>query len=115
MVLVTTADGSTNIKGMSYDALKGGQSRKAARELKKTLAEVNVLGEAPKAAEDDTPVAAEDSKVEEWTNTDGKTIKAAVKSLDDTRVQFEMENGKSVWYPIDKLSSESQERLLNKQ
>jgi hypothetical protein len=105
MVFVTTADGSKGIDAIPYAILKE-DTRKAARTLRKTLEGVDVVGESPKEEE-----AEEEINVQDWTNTDGKTITASVNSLEDTRVQFQLENGKLVWYPIEKLSEESQELL----
>jgi len=42
-----------------------------------------------------------------WTNSDGKSITAAVKSADATSVTFIMASGKEVVYPLTKLSEES--------
>jgi thiol-disulfide isomerase/thioredoxin len=42
-----------------------------------------------------------------WTNSDGQSITAAVKSADATTVTFIMANGKVVAYPLTKLSEES--------
>ena len=42
-----------------------------------------------------------------WTNSDGKTIQAAVVKADQTSVTFLMANGKSMAYPLDKLAAES--------
>ncbi len=42
-----------------------------------------------------------------WTNSDSKTIQAAVVKADETNVTFLMANGKSIAYPLDKLSDES--------
>ncbi len=44
-----------------------------------------------------------------WTNIDGNTIKAAVKAADSSTVTFIMANGKSVDYPLEKLSEQSRE------
>lgn len=104
MVFVTTADGSKGLDAIPYAVLKN-DTRKAARNLKKTLAEVDVVGESPKEEE------AEEKNVQDWTNTDGITITASVNSIEDSRVQFQLENGKLVWYPIEKLSEDSQEKL----
>jgi len=43
----------------------------------------------------------------DWTNTDGHTITAAVKSASSSNVIFLMTNGKTVEYPLAKLSEES--------
>lgn len=42
-----------------------------------------------------------------WTNSDGKEIRAAVKSADAANVTFLMPTGKEVVYPLAKLSEES--------
>lgn len=44
-----------------------------------------------------------------WTNTEGQTIRAAVKKADESTVTFVMTNGKIVDYALEKLSAESQE------
>lgn len=46
-----------------------------------------------------------------WTNVEGKKIVAAVKSTTDTSVQFILNNGNSVDYPLAKLSEESREAI----
>ncbi len=46
-----------------------------------------------------------------WTNADGREIRAAVKSVDETSVTFQMSNGKDVVYPLEKLSKESREAI----
>ncbi len=46
-----------------------------------------------------------------WTNADGRKIRAAVKSVDETSVTFQMSNGKDVVYPLEKLSKESREAI----
>ena len=57
----------------------------------------------------DTPLVATRS----WTNTDGRVIRAAVKSVDDTSVTFLMDGGKEVKYPLDKLSAESRQLITD--
>ncbi|MCF7732363.1 MAG: TlpA family protein disulfide reductase [Akkermansiaceae bacterium] len=47
-----------------------------------------------------------------WTNAEGREIRAAVKSVDETKVAFLMTNGKLVSYPLEKLSEESRELIL---
>jgi hypothetical protein len=47
----------------------------------------------------------------EWTNATGGKIRAAVQAADDSKVTFLMPNGKSVEYPLEKLSEESQEAI----
>lgn len=106
MVFVTNSDGSQKIDAVSYSELKE-DARKEARETKKALTEITVVPE-------DTPSEANTTSTQElseWTNSEGKTIKARINAKEETRVQFEMQNGKLVWYPIEKLSAESQEIL----
>ena len=57
--------------------------------------------------EDAVPLIASRS----WTNADGREIRAAVKSVDETSVTFQMSNGKDVVYPLEKLSKESREAI----
>lgn len=47
----------------------------------------------------------------EWTNSEGKSITAAVKSVDLANVVFLMANGKEVTYPLDKLSEAAKKDL----
>ena len=46
-----------------------------------------------------------------WTNTQGQKITAAVKSADDTKVVFQLPNGKTVEYELTKLDDESRETI----
>lgn len=117
MVLVTTANGEREIEGISYDRLKE-DMRDTNRELKKKLETVDVLGTGEVPAEGETaegsgnaPAAAmkpegllSDSQV--WSNTDGKEITAAVKSVAAGTVVFVI-NGNEVPYPLSNLSPES--------
>ncbi|MCG8601982.1 MAG: hypothetical protein MI807_17705 [Verrucomicrobiales bacterium] len=117
MVLVTTADGEKSIQGISYDLLKS-DMRDARRNLEKKLKTVDVAGSS--AESEEPPAEAEATSTTEksgllaesqiWTNTDGKTITAAVKSVDGTNVVFVM-SGREVPYQIAKLSEESRSRI----
>jgi hypothetical protein len=49
--------------------------------------------------------------VREWTNTEGKTIRAALVARKAGVATLKLENGKTVDYPIDKLSEESKANL----
>ena len=107
MVFVTTADGSKGIQGISYDTLKKG-TRDANRDLRKMLKEnPELLGNAAPAEEKKSGHLAES---QEWTNTDGNKIVAAVHKVEGTMVHFLM-NGRMVKYPLEKLSKESQDRI----
>lgn len=117
MVFVTTADGSKGIEGISYARLKD-DMRDAARELRKKLETVDVLG-AEVEEEPETPTSKEASEssspamlsqVRAWTNAEGKEITASVKSVENGNVLFIM-NGKEVSYPLSKLSEESRKAI----
>lgn len=111
MVMVTTADLSKGLKGFSYETLSSDAGR-AARELRRELKEKNVTGSAKatttsEESEDQDLLAIEQT----WTNSDGVAIVAAVLSVKDGEVIFLMPNGKSVGYPITKLSAASRETI----
>lgn len=46
-----------------------------------------------------------------WTNRDGNTITATFKGLKDGKVQLLLENGTLTYYPLEKLSDESQAEI----
>lgn len=102
---MTSADGETGIEGISYATLKS-DMRGAIRDLKKKLASE---GETSSASE--APSSGFLAEEQAWTNAEGKSIKAAVKSVDDKNVNFVMPNGTVVAYPLTKLSKESQEAI----
>ncbi|MGJ8674000.1 hypothetical protein [Rubritalea sp.] len=109
MVFVTSADGEEAIDAISYEELKS-DSRKAARELKKLLAEREDAAEEAQQEEKrklDTAVLAEEQA---WTNKEGKTITAAIKSADQTSVIF-LINKKKITYPFSELSADSQNEI----
>ncbi|MGJ8725185.1 MAG: hypothetical protein ACSHYB_11555 [Roseibacillus sp.] len=108
MVMVTTADLSKGLKGFSYKDLS--DTRKAARDLKKEIKEMDVVGSSQNAEEEaeETSLLAEKQA---WTNADGKTITAAIVKADDATVTFQMPDGKTVAYPVTKLSASSQEAV----
>ena len=112
MVFVTTADGSESIRGISYDKLKN-DIRDVDRELRKQLETVDVIGSS--SGETEVADAAETvdamlSEARAWTNSDGKTITAAVKAVNDTSVTFVI-NGNEVPYPLANLSADSRMAL----
>ena len=116
MIMVTTADGSKGIKGIPYEQLKGGQADKAARSLRRTLEDVDVMGQGGNASES-TPAPNQEKEPEllaaeqTWQNAEGKSITAAVKQVDGSHVTFVLPGGKIVSYPLDKLSEASREKL----
>ncbi len=114
MVFVTTANGEKGIDAVPYSSLKE-DARKCARELRKVLKEVDVIGGAvPHGREGE---ASENDRKEEapefhqWENSAGKTIKAAVTEVKGDKVLLLLTSGKSVWYDISKLSKASQLKL----
>ena len=112
MVFVTTADGSESIRGISYDKLKN-DIRDVDRELRKQLETVDVIGSSrgeTEVADAAETVDAMLSEARAWTNSNGKTITAAVKAVNDTSVTFVI-NGKEVPYPLANLSADSRMAL----
>lgn len=120
MVFVTTANGNKGIDAIPYTSLKN-DMRKSVRELRKTLEEVDVLDSGAKDDEgnesegagktDTEPAEADQPEFTNWTNSSGRTIRAAAKEVKGGKVLLLLPNGKSVWYDISKLSKESQEKL----
>jgi thiol-disulfide isomerase/thioredoxin len=75
---------------------------------------VNALGESGGEAAPAEVAAATDAPLiptRAWANAEGREIRAAVKSVDDTSVVFLMDGGKEVKYPLEKLSAESRQVL----
>ncbi len=69
------------------------------------------LGEGASESAASTPPAGPLIASRAWTNSDGKEIRAAVKSADATTVTFLMDNGKEVKYPLAKLSEDSRKTI----
>ena len=121
MVFVTTADGEKGIKGISYAVLKE-DMRDAVRELKKTLETVDVMGgggddaaaEVAAASTTEETTSSDSGLFAEsqaWTNTDGQTINAAIRKVEGDQVEFLMTDGRSIPYPLAKLSEESRKKI----
>lgn len=113
MVFITTSDGEKGIDAVPYSDLKA-DMRKAVRELRKSLDEVDVIGGIDSAGDADVSKEEEKEKVpefEQWENSAGKKIKAAVQEIEGDRVLFLLPNGKALWYDISKLSESSQSKL----
>lgn len=95
----------------SDDRLLGGlcnkqiseDGKKAFKTMEKEIAE----SMAAQPAVEKVPAAKPSSGMREWTNSEGKTIKAEALSSTETSVSLKLENGKVVDYPMDKLSEES--------
>ena len=113
MVFVTTADGEKGIDAVPYAVLKA-DMREAVRELRKSLEDIDVLGGVDSVDDTDAGDEAEQEKAPEfqqWENSAGKKIKAAVRDVDGARVLFLLPNGKTVWYDVSKLSEASRLKL----
>ena len=61
--------------------------------------------------EPEIPMATPKAAPQEWTNSTGQKIKATFKGLKDGKVHFVLETGKDAFYPLDKLSAESQAEI----
>lgn len=73
------------------------------------------VSEAMKPASSETvaPTSATISELRDWTNTEGKTIRASLVEKKADVVSLKLENGKIVEYPIDKLSEASKGNLTS--
>ncbi|WP_200390561.1 hypothetical protein [Roseibacillus ishigakijimensis] len=115
--MVTTADTEVGLQGFSYSDLS--DCRGAVRDLKKTIEGRDVTGASPPPGpqpNDEPSGSAKTSSTllaeeQSWTNAEGNTITAAVLMADEKTVTFLLPNGKSVGYPIAKLSAASQEEV----
>ena len=59
----------------------------------------------------ENPYKRDKEEFEQWENSAGKKIKAAVQEIEGDRVLFLLPNGKALWYDISKLSESSQSKL----
>lgn len=104
-LLVTSADGKKPIGAVTYEQLKD-DARKAARAMRKKIEQAKTEDEETESAAHSKFLAPE----QEWTNAQGKTIRAAVVSVAGGSVEFLMK-GKQVTYPMSKLSDSSKQKL----
>lgn len=103
--VVFDAEGELIFQGHPADPEFDKTIKKALRDVKEEEEEEDSFFSKP--AE---PVIAE----REWTNAEGKTITAAVLSIDGETVKFKLKNGRETNYPVAKLSEEDQEFLKEK-
>lgn len=89
---------------LAYDGSPSGPEFEKA--VEDALAATGGGGEAKPAAAPSNLIAEQS-----WTNASGGSIRAAVKSADDKKVTFVLANGKTVDYPLEKLSDESREAI----
>lgn len=76
----------------------------------KKLDEAVTTAMAPKAGTPAVPSAGS-APVQDWTNTEGKTIRASLLERKGEVISLKLENGKIVDYPVAKLSPESKAAL----
>lgn len=122
MVFVTSPDGSKGITGASYASLSG-DIRGTRRDLQREISEAgDLLAAASGMTGDDEESAAAGpvesdpgpallAETQEWSNADGRSIRAAVERIEGDTVRFLMPNGSTADYPIANLSEESRERI----
>ena len=118
MVFVTTADGSKGIDAVTYAAMKE-DMRDAVKALRKTLEKADVLGGGAEAEDTETEETAAAESTEnklfaesqQWTNSDGKPITAAIKAVEGGQVKFIMADWRALDYALEKLSAESQKKI----
>ncbi len=108
----TDASAENFLLCVRYESWK--KASKTMRNIKKVLKEkeseiVGSAKESEKKVTEDKDEDAEEVEYRLWKNASGKRIKAHFLGLSDDKVSLRMPNGKSVKYPMSKLSSESQE------
>lgn len=119
VVIVTSPEGTRPIMGYKGNTAGGRDGiKKKVRALRKRLkAEPELLAIGTTVTETTKPSADTTSRdtllaeSQEWMNTAGKTITAAIKSADAENVVFVMENGKEVTYPLSKLHLDSRAKI----
>ena len=117
--LVTTADGQNGVHAISaksiHEDLNG-----AVRQAKKKLSGMDVVGKVEggttdEGHEEESGKPSGDKKAQasnhSWTNKEGKTINATPVEISDDTVKFRLSNGKTISYPINQLSEESQQAV----
>lgn len=107
MLYALSADGSEGIDVVPYETLKE-DARGAARKLKKDFKKIEEsLKQKEDEASADSGFLAEE---QEWTNIDGRKIRAAVANVGEEKVEFVIKK-KRVMYPLNKLDQQSREKL----
>lgn len=101
VAVLSPTDGKL-LGGLSYKQISE-DGKKAFKTMEKEIAE----NMAAQPVVEEVPEAKPSSGMREWTNSEGKTIKAEALSSTETSVSLKLENGKVVDYPMDKLSEES--------
>lgn len=116
-MVITNTDGTKPIAGFSADNATSDSIKKLVREVRKQIKDdPSLLHGEVTAVETDERYSenSENSLLIEsraWTNVQGKTITAAVVSVDDLNVVFQLANGKNTTYPLENLSDHSQALL----
>ena len=94
---------------------KGQVSERDIKKIKEWIVAGASLDKAEKTAKTDTALpgtkpATAPAAEQEWKNTDGQVIKAALVKLEGDVAVLRMANGKTYRYPLSKLSPESQQQ-----
>lgn len=117
IVAVLAADDLRLLGGLCYKQISE-DSRKAFKTLDEevlaSLAEGGKEAPAPAPATGSAPEeqeACDDEGMANWTNKDGKAIRAEAIGVSNGKVSFRMENGKLVDYRVDQLSEVSRKAL----
>jgi hypothetical protein len=104
IVAVLSPEDDKLLGGLSYKQIAG-DGKKAFKTL-----ETEIAGKLENQPAKETP-ATTGSRIREWTNMDGKTIRAEALSSDGVSVTLKLENGRVVDYALDKLSEKSREHV----
>jgi len=114
-VAVVDGESLSYLGGVSYVGIKA-DTRKWEKTLRAEIESAKTdLPEKPDPSPDSEAISTEKepaaSGMRDWTNAQGKTIRAALVSKTDLKVTFKLENGKFVDYPLNLLSGESRSQI----
>ncbi|MBC7979902.1 MAG: hypothetical protein H7Y36_05005 [Armatimonadetes bacterium] len=94
------------ITGTDYTNMSS--DKRWAKNFHQTIAAAAIV---PKILDADAVIAREPT-LRNWTNMEGKTIRAALIEKKDAMLSLKLENGKLVDYPVEKLSAASKATLV---
>jgi|GEM_PF-3692614 len=115
-LIVTTADGTAVIGQMGSEKLMSADESslkdfgKAMDEANKNPPKPGTVAGAPAASEAGN-VMVKNPTSQGWTNTDGRTIQAAVVEIGADKVVFQMPSGQRVDYQLANLDADSQKKV----
>lgn len=105
IVAVLSPDDDRLLGGLCYKQISG-DGRKAFKTLETEIA-ASMADQPAKEAAPAAEKTSETGGLRDWTNAEGKTIRAEALSGNKISVTLKLENGKVVDYPLEKLSEES--------